>query len=821
MHDVRLAFRALRTSPVLSAAAVLSLALGMGANTAIFSVVDALLLRSLPVPSPDRLVTVSSGFALNHGFKAGAGMNYDIWTRMAERSRMFENGFAWAPARVDLSQGGEMQPADALFVSGGFFATMRVPALLGRTFTTADDVKGGGPDGLVAVISYRLWQRRFGGAGNVVGTPLPIDGVQCTVIGVMPPDFFGVEVGQPFDVALPLTVEPAVRGRRSSLLNPAALMLTAMFRLGSDQSIDTATAALRTLQPDILGLTQGGAPRNLPAFLKDPYVLVPAASGTSDRSGLRRQYARPLATLLVVVALVLLVACVNIANLLLARAADRTHELSVRLALGATRWRLARQLLAESLVLSILGAAVGLVFAAWASRAVVASLSTGDTAVTLDLPLDWRVLAVTAAVAALTAALFGTGPAFLASRTAPAEAMKQQGRGAGSRQGRTGALVVFQVALSLVLLTSAGLFLSTFRRLAHMPLGFEGARVLVVDVDTARAHEDQSSRSAYYQRLVDVLESVPGASRVAASFITPFNQATRAPLFADLARVHEIVVSPGYFATYGLAIREGRDFDRRDAATGPRVVVVSDSYVRRFLAGRRPLESTLDSGPCRPPNGPCTIVGVVGDAVFGPLRSGVRPTVYFPLSQSANVGPPGRTAVALSVRVAAGSPAALAPSVAAALTGESRSLSFSYRPIEQDLMSAMSRERLLAALSGFFAALALMLSAIGIYGVTAYAAARRRTEIGIRLALGATPAGVMRMMMRRGLILTTLGILAGLAASLWASRFIAALLYGVQPRDPSVVAAAAATLAAVATLATAAPAIRASLTDPARALRDP
>jgi predicted permease len=494
--------------------------------------------------------------------------------------------------------------------------------------------------------------------------------------------------------------------------------------------------------------------------------------------------------------------------------------MSVRLALGASRWRLARQLLVESVVLAALGAAVGLLFAAWASRVVVASLSTPDTPVSLDLPLDWRLLAVTALVTTITALMFGTGPALRASRAAPIEALKQQGRGGAGRQGRTGLLVVFQVALSLVLLVTAGLFLSTFRRLATLPLGFETGRVLVVDVDTARAHADNASRAAYYQQLVDAIATAPGAASAGASFVTPFSPSTKSPLFADPGRVHEIVVSPGYFATYGLVLEQGRDFDRRDAAESARVAVVSESYVRRFLAGRNPLESSIDAGPCRAPAAPCAIVGVTSDLVFGPLRAGARPVIYFPLSQSSGMVPPGRTTVAVSVRSAAGSPAALAPAVAGALTGVSRRLSFSYRPLEQDVAAALSRERLLAALSGFFAGLALMLCALGLYGVTAYATARRRTEIGIRLALGATPAKVVGLLMARVLMLTGAGIAAGVAVSMWASRFIAALLFDVQPRDPAAVGIAVAVLTVVAALATAGPAVRASTTDPAQALRD-
>ena len=821
MRDLRSAWRALRQSPVLSAAAILSLALGMGANTALFSVVDALLLRTLPVRDPHRLVTVSSGFALGHGFKAGAGINDDIWTRMRERAMTtasFEDGFAWAPVRVDLSDGGEVRPADALFVSGGFFSTLGVPALLGRTFTPADDQKGGGPEGVVAVISHSLWQRRFNGAADVIGTALPVDGVRCTVIGVMPPDFFGIEVGQPFDVALPLAVEPAVRGARAFLHQPSALMLTAMFRLAPGQSVETATAVLRAMQPDILGLS-GASPRQVPAMLKDPYVLVPAASGTSDRSGLRRVYTRPLLTILAVVVLVLLVACVNIANLLMVRAAARRHEMSVRLALGSSRWQLARQLLAESLLLAGLGAAAGLVFASWASRVVVASLSTPDTRVALDLSLDWRVLGVTTVLAVLTAILFGAGPAFRASRTAPIDALRDRGQGAGAG-ARSGGLVVLQVALSLVLLVAAGSFVSTFRNLASLPLGFDAQRILVFDVDTARAHSDASSRLAYYQQLVDRVRAVPGVASAAASTITPFNAATKSPLFADPARVQEQVISPEFFATYGQTLRAGRDFDTRDSAQAPRVAIVSESYVRRFLEGRDPFAAPIESGPCDQRRGKCAIVGVVTDAALGALRVGLRPSIYFPLAQSAGLGPPGRTTIALSLRSTSGSPAFLAAGVADALIGFDRRLSFSSRPIEQDVKAALTQERLLAIMSSFFGGLALLLSALGLYGMTAHAAARRRSEIGIRLALGATPLRVLRMVLLRTLTVTGVGMLAGVAASIWASRFIASLLFDVQPGSPVTIGAAGLTLLVVAAVASMIPAARASRTDPARALRE-
>jgi predicted permease len=595
-------------------------------------------------------------------------------------------------------------------------------------------------------------------------------------------------------------------------------MLTAMFRLAPGQSVETATAALRAKQPDILGIS-GASPRQVPAMLKDPYVLVPAASGTSDRSGLRRVYTRPLVTILAVVVLVLLVACVNIANLLMVRAAARRHEMSVRLALGSSRWQLARQLLAESLLLAGLGAAAGLVFASWASRVVVASLSTPEMRVALDLPLDRRVLAVTAFMTIITAVLFGAGPAFRASRIAPLGALRDRGQGAGVG-ARSGGLVVLQVALSLVLLVAAGSFVSTFRSLASLPLGFDAQRILVFDVDTARAHSDAASRLAYYQQLVDRVRAVPGVASAAASTITPFNAATKSPLFADPARVHELVVSPQCFATYGQAIRAGRDFDSRDSAQAPRVAIVSESYVRRFLEGRDPLAASIESGPCDQRRGTCAIVGVVTDAALGALRVGLRPSIYFPLAQSAGLGPPGRTTIALSLRSTSGSPASLAAGVADALSGFDRRLSFSSRPIGQDVKAALTQERLLAIMSSFFGGLALLLSALGLYGMTAHAAARRRSEIGIRLALGATPMRVLRMVLLRTLTVTGAGMAAGVAVSIWASRFIASLLFGVQPGSPVTIAAAGLTLLAVAAVASAIPAARASRTDPAQALRE-
>ena len=821
MSDLRLALRALRSTPVVSSVAMLSLALGIGANTAIFSLVDALLLRPLPVRTPDRLVTISSDFALRNGLRAGLGMSYAMWRRLESHGADLAGAFAWSADRVNLAERGEVEPADALVVTGGFFDTLGVGAHLGRTFTPAADVRGGGPDGPVVVIGYDLWQRRFGGAPDVLGKTLPVDGLPCTIIGVMPPGFFGIEVGRPFDVLIPLGVEPLIKGTRVSLHDPRSLMLTVMARLKDGQSIEAASDALRVAQKDMLdGLFPAG---NLPKWLAEPFRLVPAATGTSDRSGLRTRYTRPLLTILAVAALVLLIACANIANLALARGNARRHELSVRLALGATRGRLARQLFVESLVLAIGGTLLGLLVARWSAAVLIAQLSAADTTVALDLSVDWRVLMFAAALAAGTAIVFGTQPALRVLRLSPMDVLRAHARGVTQRSNLSSAAVAIQVALSLVLVVAAALLIRSFERLAAMPLGFDSDRILVVSVETARsmpAGTEPPARIDYYHRLAALTAAVPGVERAAASIATPLDPGTRSPLNAQPDTLLTHRVAPGWFATYGTRLRAGRDFDNRDTAGGQRVAVVNEAYVRAFLPGREPLGAAIDKGPCSRRDGGCTVVvGVVGDAVYGWTRAGMRPTVYLPLAQSATQGL-GATSVRISVRSASIAPRLLAPAVAAALTAEDSNLSFSMHPLTDDVRADTRQDRVVASLAGFFGVLAVALAALGIYGVTAYTVSRRRAELGIRLALGATPAGLRRLVLERVLLLIGIGLAAGAAVSVWATVFLGALLYEVTPRDPMTLAGAAAFLAAIGILAAWLPVVRGTRIDPAEVLRE-
>jgi putative ABC transport system permease protein len=828
MHDLRLAFRALRAAPIVSAVAMISLALGIGANTAIFSLVNSVMLGALPVPGPERLAILTSGPV------ASRAWSYAIWEELRQRSQLFDGAVAWTMVRFNLAQSGEVQLAEGLLVSGDYFNVLGVPPLLGRTFTASDDLRGGGSDGAVAVISYAFWQRHYGGASEAIGARLTVEGVPFTVVGVTPPEFFGTEVGRWFDIAVPIGTEPIMRGRASSLDQRASSWLNVMIRVKPGQSLASATAALRAVQPQVRDAAMPPEADSVQqaGFLKAPFSLTPAANGLSR---LRGQYAGPLLTLFVIAALVLLIACANIANLLLARATTRQHELSVRVALGASRGQLVRLLFAESAVLAAAGAAAGLLLAPWVSHLLVSQLVTTTTPVTLDLSLDWRVLAFTGSISVATAVLFGTAPAFRAARVAPIDALKQREaatalRASGDRHGGvSSALIVTQVALSLVLAVAAGLFVRTFARLATTPLGFDADRVIVANINATRSSTPMAARFDLYQRIANAVDTVPGVAAASGSLITPVTgQNWTAPLIvpgapelSDQDRATSInVVTPGWFATYGIPMVTGRDFDERDRGGAERVAIVNEEFAARFFPEGRaiggrvafPAISNVTS------HEPRTIVGIVSDAVYSSLREPQRPALYEPLAQ--NDWPFPFAGISLSVRSTEGTPTRLARSIGTAITNVDPNLAFSLRSVRDQVSASLVQERLVAILSGFFSLLAVLLAGIGLYGVTSNAVTRRRVEIGIRMALGANQADVVRLVLKRVVTLVTIGILVGAGVSLWASKFVSSLIYGLQPRDPVALIGAAMTLAAVGALAGWLPAYRASRIDPAGGLRE-
>jgi predicted permease len=810
-HDVRLALRMVSRSPGLTATIALTLALGVGANAAIFGVINSLLLRPLPVADPSRLVTISSDSAIARG-QAGVPWSVAMWEELQPHASLFDGALAWTPARFDLAERGERQPVAGIFASGGYFAALGVAAIRGRTFTPSDDRPGGGPDGAVAIISYGLWQRRFAGADSVIGAPFVVDGATVTIVGVTAPEFRGLDVGSPFDVAVPLETEPLIRGGRSGLRTSRLLV---MLRLKPGQSLEAGTATLRGLQ---LGST--------PAPKSEPFTLAPAATGASlpvrGPDGLRQSYARPLLTILIVALLVLLIACVNIANLLLARATARRHELGVRWALGASRGRLARQLLIESLILAVLGAIGGLIIAHWTSQALVAQLSTPVQEITLDLSFDWRVRAFTATVALVTASIFGTVPALRSARIAPLNVLKVRAQadpsaaaGKGGIASVSSSLGILQIALSLALVIGAALLVRSFARISSVPLGFDADRVLIVNVDTERVLTDAAGRVRLFDRILDAVRGVPGVAHAGGSIWTPVDGGTRMGDSQD--RIAFNVITPGWFAAYGTALRAGRDFTVRDAAGSPPVVIVNDAFVRTFMPGRSPVGETVRHPRSRP-EVLRTIVGVVGDAVFESQREGIQPMVYLPVAQSG--GGPSGTAISLGVRPAVGSPVQLAPLVRHAVRGVDPGVSFGLALLEDHVQASVRQERLVAILSGFFGTLAVVIAALGLYGVTSYTVNQRVTEIGIRRALGAQRAHVLGLVLGQSLTLTAVGIGLGLAGAAAGTRALSGLLFGLTPLDSETFIGVATLFAIVATLAALLPAHRATRVDPLVALRN-
>jgi putative ABC transport system permease protein len=809
--DWRDAYRSLRATPVVTVVAALSLALGIGANTALFSILNSLLLKSLPVRAPEELVVVADGSWTN-----------PIWEQIRDR-HVFYQAFAWWATQMNLSDHGETDDVPGVFASGGMFDVLGVHAALGRTFTASDDDRTGGPNGPVAVISDGFWQRRFGGARDVIGQRMTVNGLAYTIIGVTPPGFFGPDVGRSAEIFAPIGDVALERGNTGMLDGRSNWWLEIMARLGRGQTMAEATDALRRLQPAIrLGaLPQDWPAKELATFFTETLTLVPAANGESK---LRRKYSHPLQIILGVVGAVLIIACANIANLLLARATARRHELSLRLALGASRARVARLLLTESALLSGMGAILGLAFAAWGGRLLVHQLS-GREAVVLDLMPDWRVLTFTTGLAILTALLFGLAPAVGVARLEPNEVLKEQGRSViGERRvGLRNALVIGQVALSLALVMGAALFLRTFASLTTASLGFEPAPVILAAVNAS--HVPVSTAQTRFTNLIEDVQSVPGVAVGALSEITPlsgqgWNTIIEPPPFGAEGSTRQRLswvnaVSPHWFSVYGIHVLAGRDVDAHDVANASAIAVVNQAFAKKFLAVGPTIGATVHAGIFGPTVKAYTVVGLVSDSLYRSARAGFEPTIYFPLTQ---VDFP--KSLSLSVRVAAGSAAALVPSVAKAVRQAMPDAAFSMRLMTDQLGATIQQERLVAMLAGFFGGLALLLAAIGLYGVTSYSVNRQRAEIGIRLALGADRAGVLRMIIGRVVWLVAVGVVVGGGLSLWASKFIATLLFSVTPRDPLTFGLAAMVLFAAALMAGWLPARRAASIDPARVLRE-
>ena len=836
LRDLRLAVRSLLATRTATVFAILSLTLTIGANTAIFSILNGLLLRPLQVEEPSRLVHLTDSVTRDDtGETRVRAWSYPAWKEIRRRTELWEAATAWSFTQFDLSSGGATRFVTGLFADGDFFNTLGVPAAVGRTFSALDDQPGGGPDGPVVVISDRYWQRELGGAANAIGTSVRLNSVPFTIVGVTPPGFFGPEVGRDVDAIVPISAEALIRGRDSELGESAANFLTLLARLKAGQSLNAAAAAFRGVQGEVRQATIGPwGPDVTARYLTSPFTVVPAATGFSS---LREAYATPLVVLAAIVALVLLIGCINIANLLVARAIARRHELSIQLALGASRWSIARQRLLESVVLALTGTFLGTLVASYASAFLVRQLSTPANPVFLDVSIDHTVLAFIAGVSVITTLLFGTVPALRAARVDPSDSLKDQSRTiAGRANARLAeSLVVMQFALSLALVTAAAMFGRSFTWLTTRDLGFEPQRVLVATIDPERTGIEPSERLALYERVRSAVAGLPDVGDAALSHrtpvsgggftpaveVVPIGSSTRAAsrlLVPANGDVFGNLVSAGWFRTFGTPVITGRTIGESDRRGAPRVALINETFARRFLDGVDAIGSAIIVYPNTPRAQHAEIVGVVADAVYGSPRDAVPPTWYLPLAQFDVAGFPF-SPIRLSVRATSGSPEALSARVAGAVSGVNPRLAVTARPLEGQVRASLTRQRLLAQLAGFFGGIGLLLAGIGLYGVAAHDVTSRRNEIGIRIALGGAPARVVRAILKRTSLLIVIGVGAGAAISVWASRFVETLVYGFPVRDPMTFIAAAIVLALLGFLAAWLPARRAVRCNPVDALR--
>lgn len=845
LQDLKHGIRMLGRNPGFTAVAVITLALGIGANTAIFSLINAVILRNLPVRNPSDLVLFadnsSQGMSMNEPtpgksptIKSGQWkeFSYPLYQHLRDHNRLFQGICAFESPDDSLTVRWEnmghssaAQVAVGKLVSGNFFSLLGIRAVLGRTLTPRDDQPGAPP---VAVVSYRYWQNKLGGNLSLLGSAVDIDGVPMTLLGVTPPGFVGVRMeADSVDFWIPLSLRPrlplTVMPQATSLLtNPNAYWLNLMGRLKPGVSRNQAKAAVDLrLREYLTALAGAKITAGVRQQIQHAYIsLAPGGRGLSQ---MRSQYSEPLYILLAIVALVLLIACANVANLLLSRATGRQKEMAMRLALGATHGRLIRQMLVESVLLAIAGGIVGALLASWGVSALISLVAAGTP---LNIKPDLAVFGFTVAVSLLTVILAGLAPALRSTRVELVPALKAGSGSAVSPRSRLGlgkSLVIFQIAVSLLLLIGAGLLVRSLVNLEDQNLGFNPEHVLLVGIHPELAGYKSKQLPGLYRELVDRITALPGVRSASIGLTSPMSGAEASadigvegqPKRPGEGGVRFVPVGPNYFETEGMQIVAGREFSLQDRAKSTQVVVVNQAFAHRFLPKLNPIGRRISFGyPFTAPG--MQIVGVVTNAKYASAREQADPTFFVSAYQMESV----LTDVnEVEIRTA-GNPAAITAEVRKAIHAIDQNLPIGrVTTLTKQVRDSLGQQRTISEMTSFFGVLGLVLACIGLYGVMAYNVARRTNEIGIRMALGAERSDVLWMVLRQTLFLILIGIAIGVPVALAAARFIASQLYGVKAADPLTFVIAVVVMAGVGLLAGYMPAHRASRVDPIIALR--
>jgi predicted permease len=847
IKDIRYALQMLVKHPAFTIVAVLTLALGVGANTALFSVVDAVLLKKLPVQEPERLVLFKASWGSKFspgsydgsnmrdpetGLNVGTSFPMQTLTRLRQEQGPLSDIFSFSPLEVNFNAGGQAEVVSAQAVSGNYYSALGVPAIIGRTITDADDNAGVTP---VAVLSHRFWASHFNGDPAAVGKQVNINNVPFTIAGVTPPGFAGTsQVGTSQDISFPIAWEPQINGEQSNLKGEGVWWLRIMGRLKPGATLAQAEASLAgpfqqsVLEHRALRKTDTGAalrtlePGDLPK--------LGVESGSQGEMNTRHWFAPALRLLAGVVGVVLLIACANIANLLLVRASSRRKEIAVRLAVGASRWRLVKQLLTESVLLAAVGGALGVLFAVWIKDGLLIATEWGGREMSALTPrLDLRVLGFTLGLSFLTGIIFGILPALRATNVDLTPALKDTGRSSSGigRSWLSKSLVVVQVSLSVLLLIGAGLLIRTLRNLQHVDMGFNANNVLLFKVDPSLLGYKDEKLADLYQRSFSRLEAVPGVQSVTFSRSPLLAQsswtssayfpgeigANDKPRDSDV-KVHS--VRENFFSTMEIPLLLGRGLTEQDDARTPRVAVVNQAFAKAHFGNENPIGKRFGFAPEKPND--IEIVGIARDAKYTSQRDEIQPTVYQPWRQVLR-----RMTFATFELRTVGDPAASIAGVRQAMHEVDSNLPLSdIRTQKQQADETLAMERMFAKLLTLFGLIAQQLAAIGLYGVMAYVVSQRTHEIGIRMALGADRRNVLMMVVRQGMVLTVAGIVVGLVAAWVLTRYLESLtsmLFGVKPRDPWTFAVIGVGLGVVALIACLVPARRATRVDPLRALR--